>query len=122
MNSGRMLMLNTMPLAMLDEQSMLPHTWHVVMAANPTSGSGDRRCTILVKIDERVINTHHHGLVVLVAPATVQPFIISLYQQVTTKDSFILNIPRTCAFLFGLHMMSSRIGDPDLSPIAHLSM
>jgi hypothetical protein len=46
MNVGRMSMLNTMPLAVLDEQSMMPHTWHLVMAKNPTSGSGDRRCTI----------------------------------------------------------------------------
>jgi hypothetical protein len=27
-----------MPLAVPDEQSMMLHTWHVVMAANPTSG------------------------------------------------------------------------------------
>jgi hypothetical protein len=46
MNSGRMSMLNTMPLAVPDEQSMMPHTWHVVMAANRTSGSGDQLCTI----------------------------------------------------------------------------
>jgi hypothetical protein len=30
-----------MSLAVPDEQSMLSHTWHVVMTANPTSGFGD---------------------------------------------------------------------------------
>jgi hypothetical protein len=49
-----------MPLAVPNEQSMLPYTWHVVMAANPTSGSGDRRCTInkfLIRFAQIISNT-----------------------------------------------------------------
>jgi hypothetical protein len=30
-----------MQLAMPDEKSILPHTWHVIMAGNPTDGFGD---------------------------------------------------------------------------------
>jgi hypothetical protein len=41
-----MSMLNTMPLIVPDEQSMQPHNWHVVIAANLTGGSGDRRYII----------------------------------------------------------------------------
>jgi hypothetical protein len=60
-------MLNTMPLAVPDEQSMMPHTWHVVMAANRTSGCGDQRCTInkfLIKFAQIISNTmiSHHQL------------------------------------------------------------
>jgi hypothetical protein len=46
MNFGHLSMLNTMPLVVPDEESLLPHTWHVGMDANPSSRSGDWRCTI----------------------------------------------------------------------------
>jgi hypothetical protein len=53
--------LNTMSLAVPDEQSMLPHTWHIVMAGNPIGGSSDcRRSTInkfLIRFAQIISNT-----------------------------------------------------------------